>query len=158
MGIVSQRRKERKGHIQLQGPAQGTAPASESFESRHSKPLLGRCKDALILCAFGAILCPGNLAHPTNPAYYSFKTKTKKTLCVSIKGQSPLPSDDDADTKENLENRLSRREARCPGGPQPLHRRKAMFGAHATDEWFRGHTVDARVQPPCERLSDQTRT
>ena len=28
MGIVSQRRKERKGHIQLQGPVQGTAPAS----------------------------------------------------------------------------------------------------------------------------------
>ena len=25
-----------------------------------SKPLLGRCKDALILCAFGAILCQGN--------------------------------------------------------------------------------------------------
>ncbi|MCI6101804.1 MAG: hypothetical protein MR709_01995, partial [Bacteroidales bacterium] len=25
--------------------------------------LLGRCKDALILCAFGAILCPGNFRH-----------------------------------------------------------------------------------------------
>ena len=31
------------------------------------------------------------MAHPTNPVYFSFKTKTKKTLSVSVKGQSPLP-------------------------------------------------------------------
>ena len=25
-------------------------------------------------------------AHPTNPVYLSFKTKTMKTFCVSVKG------------------------------------------------------------------------
>ena len=39
-----------------------SSSTAESFKSRHS-PLLGRCKDALILCAFGAILCPGNFRH-----------------------------------------------------------------------------------------------
>ena len=28
-------------------------------------------------------------AHPTNPVYLSFKTKTMENLCVSVKGQSP---------------------------------------------------------------------
>ena len=30
-------------------------------------------------------------SHPTIPVHFSFKTKTKKTLCISVKAQSPLP-------------------------------------------------------------------
>ena len=28
--------------------------------------------------------------HPTNPVHFSFKTKTKKTLCASAKGPKPF--------------------------------------------------------------------
>jgi hypothetical protein len=34
-------------------------------------------------------------AHPINPVDISFITKTKKTLCDSVKGQRPLPLLDD---------------------------------------------------------------
>ena len=30
-------------------------------------------------------------SHPIKPVHFSFKTKTKKTLCISVKAQSSLP-------------------------------------------------------------------